>query len=1036
MKLRLFYLFLFLLSVPLFSQSATEYYNEAYSKYNAGDYKNAIVAAEKAIAEFEDEEEFEAEYFYSILVAAFSYNATSNPKKALPLLEKGKDKYEEGEDATYLTLVSTLATVHQNLGYYEKAEVLFLDAIRICEAIHGDSSAEYAKEITNLATLYFVTSQFDKVEGYLLKARDIYKAVYGEENPYYGWSLSNLATFYREKGEFTKAEPLYKKVLEIYKKALGEDDLNYAGALNGMGMLSFYLGDFTKAEYCLSHAMRIMKKLVGEENADYASIIMNLGVLSKDMGNFVKAEPLLLRANEIFKKVVGTSSPQYAQSLNNLAAFYYTTKKVEKIEPLLLEVLEVYKKVYGEKNLKIALTIQNLAQFYAMKGDYAKAEPLLKESLAYYKEKIGEESAEYITVYSNLGVLYYLTGEYTKAEPILKETLRLRKKVLGEGHPDSFNSAFILGGLYFYSGKINEVLPLLVEALSLNQKWVKSAFTGLSEVEKSYLAKQFDLFYNFALNAVSANPEAEKKSIYEKLIFRKGLVINSSVNTKAFIGNTKDEGIKSLYNKMLAIKKQISDLYSRTEKERINSGYNLDSLEEKANAIEKELMKKSSVYKDFVMIPDVKWEDIRKNLKRDEAIVDFVKFPFFDKKWTELAEFNQNKYAVFITKNDSSKEPAYLELKDGNRLDTLTIPALNRANQEGSRESAVDNDDEKVIDLTAKPDDIPDFYAELFAPLAKHLKGIKRIYFSLDGEFYKVNFSTIKNPVTGKYLIEEYEVVYISTPIEMAKNNGKQTPYKTAVMVGYPNYNLALDSLKTVQLTGETRDVFVNTGTMKKYDLQLLPGTKEEALTTSEILKKNGWDVESLLFEKATESNVKNVKAPGVLSISTHGYFASSPKADYKESFFMGTETKKASENPMLRSGLFLTGAETFLNSGDDARSQFPENGILTAFEASQLNLIGTDIVILSACETGLGEVNNGEGVFGLQRGFLGAGAGSVLMSLWKVDDNATKELMIKFMGKYATGISKPEALRLAQLELMREYPKPYYWGAFVLIGR
>jgi CHAT domain-containing protein len=149
----------------------------------------------------------------------------------------------------------------------------------------------------------------------------------------------------------------------------------------------------------------------------------------------------------------------------------------------------------------------------------------------------------------------------------------------------------------------------------------------------------------------------------------------------------------------------------------------------------------------------------------------------------------------------------------------------------------------------------------------------------------------------------------------------------------------------------------------------------------------------------------------------------------------MGTDTRKAVENPLLRSGLFLTGAETFLNAEETQKEKFEENGILTAYEASQLNLFGTDLVILSACETGLGEVNNGEGVFGLQRGFLGAGAKSVLMSLWKVDDCATKDLMIEFIKNYSTTMNKQKSLRDAQLTIMKKYPLPYFWGAFVIIG-
>ncbi len=613
-----------------------------------------------------------------------------------------------------------------------------------------------------------------------------------------------------------------------------------------------------------------------------------------------------------------------------------------------------------------------------------------------------------------------------------QEVLEITKKILGTDHPNYALSLNSLGSLYQTMGNYEDAISLQKEALAIIQKNVKATFTVLSESDKSIFSKKDDHLYEILLSTSSFIPDQVRKTIYDRLLFRKGLVLNSSVNTISFIFSSNDSTLKQKYSDWISTKQVINNLYSKTIEQRSKTGFSLDSLEELANSLEKELSRMSSTFQDFVMIPDYKWEDVRGYLKPGEAVVDLVKYRLYDKRWTDTT-----RYGVFITRFDSDEEPVYLEFKDGNRIDTLLIPKLSEQNRNRFADIYPEAEDENVVVLNSNED--LDYYTELFAPIAHHLNGIKRIFFSLDGEFYKVNFNTLRNPDTGKYLIEDYDIVYVSSANEIARGVKETSPNKSAVLTGFPNYDLSLDSLTAIikmELGAEkSRDVYMNTSKIQKHTLDLLPGTKEEVTVTSELLKKNGWKVDSWLFNEATESKIKGLNAPGLLSISTHGFFSPSPKADYTDNYFMGSETKKAIENPLLRSGLFLTGAETFLNANETQKDNFTENGILTTYEASQLNLLGTDIVILSACETGLGEVNNGEGVFGLQRGFFGAGAKSVLMSLWKVDDTATRDLMIEFIKNYSTTMNKQKSLRDAQLTIMKKYPQPYYWGAFVMVG-
>jgi CHAT domain-containing protein len=213
-----------------------------------------------------------------------------------------------------------------------------------------------------------------------------------------------------------------------------------------------------------------------------------------------------------------------------------------------------------------------------------------------------------------------------------------------------------------------------------------------------------------------------------------------------------------------------------------------------------------------------------------------------------------------------------------------------------------------------------------------------------------------------------------------------------------------------------------------------LPGTKVEIDGVAKLLKTSGYQVSQFMQREATEKNVKAIKGPWLVHIATHGYFLKDSEASSSGSVF-GVNADNASNNPLLRSGLILAGAGTTMGGRSTADISSNDNGILTAYEAMNLNLEGTDLVILSACETGLGDVKSGEGVYGLQRSFQVAGANALIMSLWKVDDAATQQLMTNFYTNWLKLGNKQKAFKQAQLQLMTKYKDPYYWGAFVMMG-
>ena len=227
-------------------------------------------------------------------------------------------------------------------------------------------------------------------------------------------------------------------------------------------------------------------------------------------------------------------------------------------------------------------------------------------------------------------------------------------------------------------------------------------------------------------------------------------------------------------------------------------------------------------------------------------------------------------------------------------------------------------------------------------------------------------------------------------------------------------------------------------GELKGGNLNPLPGTQAEVDTVKRLLQSASWRTETDTGELALKEAITRVHGPRVVHIATHGFFLS----DEELTAAATKEGRQADlgEDPMLRSGLFFAGADR-VRAGDAAAPGI-DDGVLTAYEASQLNLEGTELVVLSACETGLGKELNSDGVFGLRRGLQEAGAEAVMMSMWSVPDRETQELMALFYRKWLAGLEKPEALRQAQLEergvVLQRYGKdlPYYWGAFVLISR
>jgi CHAT domain-containing protein len=399
-------------------------------------------------------------------------------------------------------------------------------------------------------------------------------------------------------------------------------------------------------------------------------------------------------------------------------------------------------------------------------------------------------------------------------------------------------------------------------------------------------------------------------------------------------------------------------------------------------------------------------------LKPDEAAIEMVRFNYRRNNIVSDSIF----YAVFIITDQTTENPDLVILENGKELENIFYNSYRNS-------------------IKMKSKDVESFNV-FWKKIYDKTKEYKKIYFSPDGVFNKLNISTLETE-PGKFLLD-YQIIHqlnSTQDILMGyfSKQDEENIYNSAMLIGNPDFKLSQEKVKEkeekfIKERNADERSFVPS---RSLSLSPLPGTEKEVENIAKYLKSKKWDVFKYTKSDAVKGAVKSANSPRVLHIATHGLFLSDIKTNEKEIF--GIETKRLLENPLLRSGLFFAGACN--TAGENFRPSGYDNGFLTAYEAMNLNLDKTQLVVLSACETGLGEIKNGEGVYGLQRAFIQAGAKSIIMSLWSVSDEATQELMSIFYKEWLGGKTKREAFHYAQMKLKEKYSYPYYWGAFVMVG-
>ncbi len=922
--------------------------------------------------------------------------------------------------------------LYLNKGDYKETEKWYKEYNEIMLTVQGETNMDYAWGLDYLAQLYTSLGAFEKAEPLYFKSKEIIAKILGTNHPDYAWSLNDMGVYYRSSGSYEKAEPIYLEAKAIRENVLGKEHPDYAWSLNNLGNLYNLMGNYEKAEPYFQEAISIWEKLYGKENENYASGINNLASLYFNMGAYKKAEPLLLESFSLRAKLLGKENPDYAGSLNNLAALYVEMGAYEKAASLYLESQTIREKIYGKDNPECANLMGNLGILYNILHDHKKAESYFLEAKARWEKSVGVEHPEYATSLFNLANFYLDLGQLDKAEDLFLKSLSIREKYLGSENPDVSSCQKNLANLYIVKNQVTKSIPLLKKVFIQRKLQLTKATTFLSENELSQYINSFQneedelgACLYVCKNPEDCDPVKDLHSLaYDHALFYKGFLISAAVKLKTLAESTPES--KEIYLRLKGYRRRLADEYSLPLNERTV----VEELEEKANTAEKELTHAVSGYSEGIR--QVQWSDVQKVLNKNEAAIEFVKFNWNFPKLTDSII-----YVALLIKRGIT-EPILISLFEEKSMDSLL-------QSNSSRKADYVNGLYTLSDRGAVTMEFPkrSLHELLWKPIEKYLTGINTIYFSPSGLLHRINLDAIPVSETES-LGDRYQLIELNSTRQLVIPTQIKNVNNDAVLYGgiqYEQDSIIQNSepLIASRSRGELSFNYIDS-TLRGGSWNYLAGTEIEVNSIEKIMQTSGIHTTLKKAYDATEGSFKNMGAnntssPRILHIATHGYFFPDVKNSGKKSEFVGEKENvfKISDHPMLRSGLIMAGGNTAWQGKQTLEGR--EDGILTAYEISQMNLSNTELVVLSACETGLGEIQGNEGVYGLQRAFKIAGAKYLIMSLWQVPDKQTSLLMTTFYKKWLENkMSIPDAFHAAQKELRDIGLDPYQWAGFVLV--
>jgi CHAT domain-containing protein/Tfp pilus assembly protein PilF len=867
-----------------------------------------------------------------------------------------------------------------DIGKYDEALRLYTHALDDAEKALGPKDAYVADLLVRLADVVRTTDDGSKAEQLYQRAITVDDQTLGHENPQTAWALLRLGALYNWNDDYLRAEPLLTEALNLTQKTLGSDHPRLVQCFSDISLLHVNRHDYRRALEYLQRAKPIADKSL--EPDDFMSILVlnNLGNVYRELEDYEQAEILIHRVVEMLESKYGPNYPRLATPLMNLGIFARRKKEFSRSLELLWRAEGIREKTLGPKNSETARIIITIGNTYRAEQDYPKALETYARAEDILKAVAGPYNVLLLLTYVNTATAYAASGDMPHALE--------------------------------YQGQVESMLETGIEL---------NVLIGSEREKFEYLknaAERTDRTISFSALMVPADRTAANLAALD-VLQRKGRLLDAMSGTLATFRERLNSEDQTLLDDFTQATAKLAKLSVEGPGKAAPDEYQkrLNSLAAQREELETDISRRSAEFRTETQA--VTLAGIESAIPRHAALVEYASYrPFNPKLDEESTAFGKPHYIAYVLRQQGEVE--WKELGPAEEIDAAValLRASLRDPQRKDTQKLARALDEKIM-----------------RPVRDLAGDATQLLISPDGPLNLIPFETLVDE-KGHYLVEGYSITYLTTGRDLLRLETARSSRTGPVIIADPRFG----EPGTVQVAGARasrqrtsargsglRDEPA-TADLSAIYFAPLPGTAIEA----GAIKSEFPEARLLTGRLATESAVKQITAPSILHIATHGFFLEDTRRSgpgRSSDSAGGTQSDSDIENPLLRSGLALAGA--------NLRRSGPGTGILTALEASNLNLWGTKLVTLSACDTGVGEVRNGEGVYGLRRAFVLAGTESVVMSLWPVSDFATREIMASYYKGLKRGLGRGEALRQTKLAILKRKGRqhPFYWASFIQSG-
>lgn len=948
---------------------------------------------------------------------AIDFASQGKVREALGPAEEALVLFEKAFGPEHRELIDPnglVSNMRRDTGDLRGAEAPLLRALAICEREFGEENARTAIYLNNLGVLYRLLGMYGKARPYYERALAVRERVLGPEHPDTGQSHTNLGILLKEVGEYSNAYAEMLRGAGITEHVYGVDDPRTGVSVGVLASLATSQGNYSEAERLYQKALEIHDRALGPEHRTTLISLNNLSTHYLYTGAYEQARVLLERLLETRTRLFGPEHPETLAAICNLGSVYVATGDTKRARPLFERALEVSRKLYESDSEQMAKAYGYIANLEMVEGHLAAAEENFRLALAVREKQLGPVHPKTAASLAAVGSVHLARGEFEAASEYLQRALAIDERTLGVEHPSSVSALRAWGDLLWATGHVADAVAVLRRANDARERELLRNLTAGSEQRKiSYLeltAGELDRTVSLHQFAARSNPTAASVAL-EIILRRKGRALDAMTGQIESLRQRSSPEDRALLRELAFARAEFArsalavpdtatgDAAYRAELEKLQR--RVDEFESLAAACSAEFRASA--------LP-VTLDAVREGVPADAVLVEFAAYAPWEPKARSSAP---KRYTAYVL--DHSGAITWTDLGPASEIDAL-VASFRRELRAPSHGRAVRAAGRALDERIMRP------VRKLFGP------GIKRLLVSPDGALNLVPFAALVDE-RGRYLVEGREIVYLTSGRDLLRLRPGAPGVRggTAEIVANPDFGVSAG------------------GPRSRLQFSPLPGTEAEAKELGRLFPKAA----VLTGAQATESALKRMSAPSILHIATHGFYLVDDveTADTAASRRQWEATRDvvqiaapatnapgqilaAARGPLLRSGLGLAGANRESAAGED-------DGLLTALEVAGLDLWGTELVVLSACDTGVGETSNGNGVYGLRRALTLAGAEAHLSSLWAVSDRSTRELMVAYYGELLAGRGRSEALRTTQLRMLKDPRRshPFYWAGFIPSG-